>query len=68
MKINKIEQIKTIIFFVLIVMLIGASYAYFTASVSTTNDQNKTTNIYTVEFANATMDLGDKVVVCLTWI
>ena len=46
----------------LLVAVVGATFAYFTAQVTTTNDENKTTTVKTYALANAVMDMGSSVV------
>lgn len=45
----------------LLVAVIGATFAYFTASVSTQNDTNNTTTVKTKTLASAVMDLGSEI-------
>lgn len=45
----------------LLVAVVGATFAYFTASVTTTNDANKTTTVKTSTLASAVMDLGNQI-------
>lgn len=45
----------------LLVAVVGATFAYFTASVTTTNDDNKTTTVKTKTLTSAVMDLGSQI-------
>lgn len=45
----------------LLVAVVGATFAYFTATVTTENDANNTTEVKTRTIASATMDYGSKV-------
>ena len=45
----------------LLVAVVGATFAYFTASVTTENKENNTTTVQTRTIASATMDFGSKV-------
>lgn len=44
-----------------ITSMIGATFAYFSASVKTTNDANKTINVTAQTLVTATMDLGSTI-------
>ena len=55
------KKILYMIIFVLIVMLAGVSYAYFTASVSIMNEENKITEIGVAKLVDVTMDYGNKI-------
>ncbi len=46
----------------LLVAVVGATFAYFTASVTTDNAQNNQTKATTASLANAKMDMGSKLV------
>ncbi len=45
----------------LLVAVVGATFAYFTASVNTTNPDNSETKVTTQTMVTATMDMGSKV-------
>jgi hypothetical protein len=45
----------------LLVAVVGATFAYFTASITTTNDDNATTTITTQTLVSAVMDMGSSV-------
>lgn len=45
----------------LLVAVVGATFAYFTAQVTTTNNGQNTTEVKTAALASATMDMGSKV-------
>lgn len=45
----------------LLVAVVGATFAYFTAQVTTTNNGQNTTDVKTAALASATMDMGSKV-------
>jgi len=45
----------------LLVAVVGATFAYFTASVQTTNESNNTTRVKTKALASAVMDMGSNV-------
>lgn len=45
----------------LLVAVVGATFAYFTAQVTTTNDKNNTVNVKTYALATVKMDYGNEV-------
>lgn len=45
----------------LLVAVVGATFAYFTAQVTTTNNDQNTTDVTTAALASASMDMGSKV-------
>ncbi len=45
----------------LLVAVVGATFAYFTASVTTNNNENNTTTVKTQTLASAVMDMGSNV-------
>ena len=45
----------------LLVAVVGATFAYFTANVTTSNEGNKTTTVKTAAMVNSNMNMGDKI-------
>lgn len=61
MKKNNAIVLSIIAVFALLVVIVGATYAYFTNQVSTKNDNQNTVEIKTAALASATMNMGSKI-------
>lgn len=62
MKKNNALVFSLVAIVILLVAVIGVTYAYFTSQVKVTNNDQNTTEVKTAALASATMDMGSKVV------